>query len=141
MTEDSTLREQWDGPFDSQAYAVARDILGEDHDRASAQIKSIMRRRALVVALVAAVWAACSVALAFANTELLLFAEIGWVVVVVWAVFWILPTVMGRANLDEVYAQYDAQLIKLEKAGIAMPTPASIEDLVAAIDLVSPPEA
>ena len=137
MAESSTFSQQWDGPFDPQAYAVARDILGADHDRAYAQIQASMRHRALV----AVVWAACSVALAFANAELLLFAEIGWVVVVAWAVFWLLPTVMGRANLDEVYAQYDAQLIKLEEAGIAMPEPTCIEDLVAAIDLVSPPEA
>ena len=103
-------------------------------------MKAGERKRILAVVVVAIVWVVVTVVAAFVNTELMLVAEIGWVIVVAWAVFRLLPLVSRRASLDDVYEQYADQLDKLEQAGVAMPAPSCIEDLVAAIDLVSPSE-
>lgn len=134
------MQEQWNGAFDPAAYAAAREILEADRTRVYDEVKALGSRRGRIVGIVAVVWAACSVALAFANAELLLVAEAGWVVIVVWAVFWMFPTFTGRANIDDLYDQYAGQLDKLEAASIAMPEPSCMADLVAAIDLVSPRE-
>ena len=131
-------RETWNGPFRPEAYEAARSILEADHARVTAELKQVSGKRARIVAAVAAIWAVCSVALALVNPNLLLVAEIGWAAVVIWAVFWMLPSLIGRANLDDVYEQYTGQIEALESRGIPMPQPSSIEDLVAAIDLVSP---
>lgn len=131
---------EWSGSFNPETYAKARTILADDRQRVRDEIKAEGARRGRIVGIVAIVWAVCSVALAFANIEWLLIAEIGWVVIVFWAVFWLLPALMGRANIDDMYDQYADQLDKLEEAAIAMPEPSCIEELVAAIDLVSPAE-
>ena len=138
--DEQGVQQRWDGPFDTEAYKIARSILEQDKQRVLSEVKGEARRRGRIVIIAAVVWAVCSVVLAFVNPDLLLVAEIGWVAVVAWAVFWLLPTLMGQANLDDLYDQYEEQLVKLEEARIAMPTPSCIEDLVAAIDLVSPSE-
>ena len=125
------------GAFDPEAYDAARAILEQDRQRVYGEMKGEGSRRGRIVIAVAAAWAVCSVVLAFVNTELLLVAEIGWIAIVAWSVFWLIPTFMGRANLDDLYAQYEEQLAKLEQAEVAMPMPSSIEELVAAIDFAS----
>ena len=137
----TAARETWDGPFDPATYAAANDILEADRQRVRAEVEGVYRQRRRIVAIVAVVWVVASVALALANPNLMLVAEIGWVVIVAWAVFWLMPAIMSRANVEDLYGQYAAQLQKLEAARIPMPKPSCIEDLTAAIDLVSPPEA
>ena len=141
MTDSNTgSRATWTGAFDPETYVQAREILEADKQRVYGEVSAEGKRRGRIIIAVAAIWVVCSVALAVANGELLIVAEIGWVAIVAWAVFWMFPTLMGRANLDDLYDQYANQLAKLEEAGIAMPAPSCIEDLVAAIDLVSPAE-
>lgn len=130
----------WNGSFDPAAYEAARRVLGQDRQRAVSEVKAELSRRARRVGIVAAVWAVCSVALAFVNVDLLLAAEIGWTLIVVWAVFFLIPTFMGRGNLDELFDQYEARLVELEAARVALPSPADMPDLVAALDLASLPD-
>ena len=133
-------QESWDGPFSQESYDAAHRILEADRERAQKEVRGVSRKRGRIVGAVAVVWAICSVILTVLNPEWLVIAEVGWVVIVFWAVFWLMPAIMGRANIDDIYTQYEAQLKKLEDARIPMPEPACIEDLVAAIDLVSPPD-
>ena len=133
------MSEQWDGAFDREAYRAARRILELDRERAAGEIKSVQTKRARIVVVVAVLWAICSVVLALVNPELLLVAEIGWIVIVVLAVFFLLPVFMGRANLDELFDAHEERLSKLEDAEVPLPTPSSMEDLVAALDLAKLP--
>lgn len=134
------MSDQWEGVFDPAAYEAARRVLALDKERASGEVGKTLSKRGRIMAVVAVVWAVCSVALAFANSELMLVAEIGWIAVVAVAVFFLLPAIMGRGNIDELFAQYEDRLKELEDAQVALPTPASMEDLVAALDLVKLPD-
>ena len=131
---------EWNGTFDAGAYVRALAILAEDRKRVEKAIRKETVRRGRLVGIVVIVWTICSVALGLFNPELILAAEIGWVAIVAWAVFFMWPALMGRVNIEDIYVQYEQQLSQLEEAGIAMPEPSCMEDLVAAIDLVSPPE-
>ena len=133
------MEERWAGAFDSAAYDAARKILELDRERAAGEVKAMLARRGRIVAAVAIVWAICSVAMTLANHELLLVAEIGWIALVAWAVFFLLPPVMGRGNLEELFGQYAQRLDELEAAEAALPAPACMEDLAAALDLVKLP--
>lgn len=133
----ATTAETREGPFDPAAYEAARRILEADRLRVRGEVEAVNRRRGRIVAIVAVIWVVCSVALTFASPDLILAAEIGWVVIVIWAVFWLMPALMGRANVEELYDQYADQLEKLERARTPLPEPSCIEDLAAAIDLVS----
>ena len=134
------MDDKWEGAFNSEAYEVARTVLERDRERATGEVKAVLSKRTRLVIVVAVVWAACSVAMTFANPELILVAEIGWVAIVIASVFFLFPAIMGRGNLDELFEQYEEQLEKLEAARVPMPVPASMEDLVAALDLVKLPE-
>lgn len=129
----------WEGPFLPESYVAAREILEADHQRVSDEIKAVRKRRAYVVMAIAAVWVVCSVALAMANPELMLVAEIGWIVVIAFAVFWMIPAIAATSNAEDLFGQYAAQLEKLEAARVPMPEPSCMEDLVAALDFVSIP--
>lgn len=130
-------RGTWNGTFQPESYATARRILESDWQRALGEMKREVNRRGRIVGIIAIVWAACSVAMAVANPELMLVAEIGWVVIVAWAVFWMFPALTGRANIDDVYGHYAAQLDELETARTPIPEPSCIEDLVAAINALA----
>lgn len=134
------MTSEWNGEFDEDSYAQARTILEADRTRVADEMKRETAKRARAVGIAAALWAVCSVAMAFANSDLLIVAELGWTAIVIWAVFYLIPTFMGKANLGDAFDQYGDQLDKLEEARIPMPKPSCMEDLVAAIDLVSPPE-
>ena len=130
----------WNGPFDPAAYESARRVLEQDRERATSEVKAELARRGRLVGVVVAVWAVCSVVLAFVNADLLLVAEIGWTAIVIWAVFFLIPTIMGRGNLDELFSQYEVRLAELEASRVPLPEPADMPDLVAALDLVSLPD-
>ena len=134
------MQDSWNGTFDPSTYEAARRVLEADRERVSREVRGVLARRGRIVGVVAAVWAVCSVALAMANPEWLLLAEIGWTVLVVVAVFYLVPAIMGRGNVDELYAQYAEQLDKLQAARVALPQPADMPDLVAALDLVHVPD-
>lgn len=136
----STSGATWSGPFDPQTYEAAREILKADQAHVANEVRGVGRKRGRIVGIVAIIWVICTLALVAMNADWLLIAEIGWVAIVVWGVFWLLPALMGRANLEDMYSQYADQLAKLEAAHIPMPRPSSIEDLIAAIDFVSPAE-
>lgn len=136
----SPAQETWNGPFLPESYVTAREILEADHQRVSNEIKAVRKRRACIVGGVAAVWVVCSVALALVNPELMLVAEIGWIVIIAFAVFWMIPAIVATSNAEELFAQYESRLGKLEAAGTPLPEPSCMEDLVAALDLVSLPE-
>ena len=140
LNNTTATQQRWDAPFDKSAYEAARAVLEADRVRVESEMKRETKRRTRIVAAVAIVWAICTVALGIANPDLLLVAEIGWVVIVAGAVFFLIPAFMGRSGAADVFAQYAAQLDKLESQEIAMPAPADMPDLVAAIDLVSPSE-
>ena len=134
------MAEQWNGIFDEAAYAAARRVLRDDHERATREMRAVLASRGRIVAAVAFVWLVCTIALAFASADLLLIAEIGWVLVIVFAVWRLLPVVTGRANLDEVYEAYENRLDELQQAQVPLPEPADMPDLVAALDFVRLPE-
>ena len=125
------------GVFDAAAYEIARAILAADNERAKAQMKAELNRRRNIVVAVVAAWIIVSVIVAFTNANLLLGVEVVWAIIVFASVFWLFPTVVGNANLDDIYDQYAAQLDKLERAQAPLPEPSCIEDLVAAIDFAT----
>ena len=131
---------RWEGQFDKAAYEAARRVLEGDRERTSGEVAGVLAKRGRIVAALAAVWLAVSAALVFVNPELLLVAEIGWVAIVVFAVFFLFPAITARGNLDELYDQYAERLACLQAANVAMPAPASMEDLVAVLDFVQLPE-
>ena len=140
--EESSAANQsrWEGAFDNAAYAAARDILKADRERVEGELRAETKRRARAIGIVAAIWAIGAVVLGIIDTNYLLIAEIALIVIVIWAVYYIIPPLMGRSGANDAFDQYAAQLDKLEAQGIAMPQPSDMPDLVAAIDLVSPPE-
>ena len=130
---------EWAGSFDPESYAAARSVLERDRERAQGEAKAALSKRLRLVAIVAVAWAACTVAMAFVNGDLLLVAEIGWVAIVVWGVYYLIPALFGRGNLDEVFDQYEARLAELEEAQAPFPPVADTGDLAAALDLVDLP--
>ena len=128
------MGETWNGSFDPAAYETARKVLAADKERAASEVDALASKRGRIVGGLAIAWAVCSVALAFANAELLLVVEIGWVAVIAFAVFFLIPPLMGRGNLNELFAQYEQRLDELEEARVPLPPPASMPDLVAALD-------
>lgn len=134
------MEERQTGGFDSAAYEKARMVLELDQNRATSEVKAMLARRGRIVAAAVVVWAICSIAMTLANSELLLVAEIGWIALVAWAVFFILPPAMGRGNLEELFGQYAQRLDELEAAKVALPAPERMEELVAALDLVKLPD-
>lgn len=139
-TASGNSNSEWEGAFDASAYDAARRVLEQDRARALGEVKQVSRKRTRAIIIVAIIWAICSVALALFNSDWLLVAEIGWVVVIAWAVFYLYPTLTGQGNLDEVFSQYADRLDALEAAEVALPAPADMSDLVAALDLVKLPE-
>lgn len=133
MTEEGkapSTQRTWDETFKPESYATARRILESDWQRALGEMKREVSRRGRIVGIIVIVWAVCSVAMAFANPELMLVAEIGWVAIVAWAVFWMFPALTGHANIDDVYGHYAERLDELEAACTPIPEPSRIEDLV-----------
>ncbi len=125
------------GSFDTAAYATAQAILAEDQKSAEAKIKNEMARRGRIIGLVVLIWTAVTIAAFAVAPGAVLAVELAWAVVVAAGVFWIWPTVVGKMNLKDIYAQYSAQLDVLEQAHIPFPNTASIEDVIAAIDAAS----
>lgn len=123
----------WDGAFQPENYAAARRILEADRQRALTEMQREVGRRGRIVGIVVAVWAVCSIVMAVANPELMLVAEVGWVIIVVCAVFWMFPALTGRANIEDVYGHYAAQLDEMEAARMPFPKPSCLEDLVGAL--------
>lgn len=134
------MEERQIGGFNSAAYEAARKVLELDQKRAAGEVKAMLTRRGRMVAAAVVIWAICSVAMTIVNSELLLVAEIGWIALVAWAVFFILPPTMGRGNLEELFKQYAQRLDELEAAEVTLPAPACMEDLVAALDFVKLPD-
>ena len=131
---------QRSGAFDPAAYEAARRVLEQDRRRAQGEVAAVLAKRGRIVGVAAVAWAACSVALVLLNPDLLLVAEIGWALIVVWGVFFLVPPIMGRANLGELFAQYEQRLDDLEAARAPLPEPADMPDLAAALDLMEAPE-
>ena len=134
------MQEGWDGVYDEASYAAARKVLEEDRKHATGELKALLSKRSRIVVVVVILWAIGSAAAAVANPDLLLVAEIGWVVIVGIAVFCLMPAITGRSNLEELYGQYEARLAELEEARVPLPTPSDMPDLVAALDYVKLPE-
>ena len=135
---DSGHRPYDDSPENRDAYRTAREVLSAARAEAFSAYKAESSKRIRIVAGLALACVVITAVLVLAvNPELLLAGEIALGAVVVVGVFYLLPSIMGKGELEEVFRQYEDQVERIERSGVAFPPCSNVEELVAAIDFAS----
>ena len=123
------------------AYAEAYRLLAESKEQAFAKYRGEAAKRRRIVAIMLLVWLAVAVLLYVAvSPDMMVIGELGLAACVVFAVFYLLPSVMAKSNLGEAFDQYQAQIERLEAAAVPLPVCGSIEELADLLSLVSVPD-
>lgn len=116
-------------------YDAARRVLKRGREEAFAQYKAESGKRWRIVGALVAAWLVISIALVVGiGNDMLVVSVVGFAVVIAVGVFYLIPSVMGKGGLQEMFDQYAAQLDLLESAGVDLPMCTNMEELAPAVD-------
>ena len=122
------------------AYAEAHRLLDEARERAFEQYRREAAKRRRIVIAVLVAWVLLAVILYVAvSPDMLVAGELGFAAWVAFAVFYLMPSIMGKSNLQDAFDQYEAQVNRLEAALVPFPVCMTVEQLADALALIPDP--
>ena len=112
------------------AYAEARRILDEAKEQALDGYRAEMAKRRKIVIVAFVMWLAMVMVLyAIASPYLLVAAELGFALAIMFSVCYLMPLFMNRGNINETLDRYENRIDELELSFVPFPICSSLEQL------------